>query len=214
MAIDCPAPPEAETPPRADLMAALRAELAAALAARPWGPALMTVGGIHLAVHLACQALFSAGELRPPFYLALWLVELVGVLAAMRAWLGPGWARSATLIRLVFRVWVTFLILSFNLASLNTFTGYAIDWFKPAWSTLSSFFFMMLAWLCNVWFLAAAVVTYFSGLVMVAFPQWQYATYGVTWCGLLVAIGSYLEGRRRRVVAPRPRAGWRLDGPE
>lgn len=210
MSVEAPATPESDLRPRDGLMPALRAELAHALAARPWGLAFMTVGAIHLAVFLACQALFTAGELRPPFYLTLWLVELVAVLVAMNAWLGPGWIRSATLIQLAFRVWITFLILSFNLASLNNFTGYSIDWFKPAWSTLSSFFFMSLAWLCNIWFLAAAVVTYFAGLLMVAFPAWQYAIYGVTWCGLLVAIGSYLERRRQR-SAQSPPAGWRLD---
>ncbi|GIW86014.1 MAG: hypothetical protein KatS3mg108_0338 [Isosphaeraceae bacterium] len=210
MAIDCPVPPQAQSPQDDELMAALRAELASALAARPWGLALITVGGIHLVIHLACQALYSSGELRPPFYLLLWLIELIAVLAALHSWLGPGWSRSATLIRLAFRVWITFLILSFNLASLNNLTGYAIDWFKPAWTTLSSFFFMTLAWLCNPWFLAAAVVTYLSGLIMVAFPDWQYATYAVTWCGLLVAIGSYLEGRRRRRLL-HPPADWRLD---
>jgi hypothetical protein len=197
--------------PRDPVMPALRAELARALDARPWGPALLTIAAIHLAIFLACQAMFTANILNPPYYLGLWGVELAAVVLALRAWLGPGWTRSSVLIQLAFRVWVTFLILSFNLASLNNFTGYAIEWFKPAWSTLSSFFFMTLAWLCNPWFLAPAVVTYFSGLLMVALPAWQYAIYGVTWCGLLVAIGTYLERRRRLAGGGTTRAGWRFD---
>ncbi len=180
-------------------MVPLRAELTELLARQPWGRALMTVGVIHLTIFLSCQAMFSAGEKTPIFYLALWFTELLAVLAAMRFWIGPGWTRSSTLINLAFRVWVTFLILSFNLASLNNFTGYAIDWFKPAWGTLSSFLFMTLAWLCSFWFLAPAVVMYFSGLLMVALPEWQYATYGVAWCGVLLVTGTILE--RRRIAA-------------
>lgn len=163
-----------------------------------WGLALMAIGWIHLAVFLVCQALYPLKELPHVYFVALWALELVANLLALRLVVGRGWIRSTPLIGVLARVWATFLILSFNVASLNTLTGWGFDWFKPVWSTLSTFGFATTAYLVNVWFFVPAVQMYFTGLLMVANPRWQYAIYGISWWLALHVIGLTIESWRAR----------------
>ena len=141
-------PPAPLSPPANDWRAALHAEMRDVGIRRPWGrAALMAVGWVHLVFFLACQAVYTWGHKSERLTLLLWVLELAAVLVAMRRVAGRDWIRESPGVTLVVRVWVTFLILSFNVASLNHLTGYTIDWFKPAGCTLASFGFATLAWL-------------------------------------------------------------------
>jgi hypothetical protein len=180
--------------------ALLVADLRREARARPWGPAVMAVGWVHLASFAVCQAVYSACVRAPWVSLVLWALELAAVLAAVRAVAGPGWFRESPAVGLVLRVWVTFLILSFNVASLNTLTGLSSDWFKPVWCTLSSFGFATMAWLFGPRYLVPAFQMYFTSLLMVRFPGWNYAIYGASWCAALQWVGLDLARRRARLV--------------
>jgi hypothetical protein len=183
------------------------ADLCQVAVARPWGPALMAVGLVHFAAFLVCQAVYTAGVRAPTVSLALWGVELFAVLTAMRMVAGRHWIRSSPAVGLVVRVWITFLILSFNVASLNTLTGWTVDWFKPVWCTLASFGFATMAWLFGLRYLIPAFQMYFTGLLMVRFPEWNYLIHGLSWCAALQGVGWDLHVRRQRllrVIASRP----------
>jgi hypothetical protein len=193
--------PSPSAPPPLDWKAALAADLREAGLRRPWGPALMAVGWVHLAFFLACQAVYFWGQKSERLTLLLWALELAAVLAAMRRVAGRDCIRESPGIGLVVRIWITYLILSFNVASLNHLTGYTIDWFKPAWCTLASFGFATLAWLFGYRFLIWAVQMYFTGLLMVQFREWNYAINGLSWFVILHAIGLSLHHQRTRTLA-------------
>lgn len=186
---------------------------------RRWGRALMVVGWVHLGIFLACQVLDSKAVENPWPYLGLWALELFLVLAVMRRLAGRGWAYSNPLMKVITRMGATFLILSFNLASLNTLMGRDLsNWFKPAWCTLSTFCFAMLAWLVNLWYLVPAVQMYFTSLLMLVMPGWTYLIYGLSWCLALQGVGLVLE--RRRLLGARtlraeinPESLKKADGP-
>jgi hypothetical protein len=185
---------------QADWRDALRADLRQVGERRPWGRALMAVGWVHLVFFLACQAVYFWGNKSEPLTLLLWALELAAVLVAMRRVAGRGWLYESPGVGLVVRIWVTYLILSFNVASLNHLTGYTVDWFKPAWCTLGSFGFATLAWVFGYRFLIWAVQMYFTGLLMVQFRDWNYTINALSWFVILHGIGLSLE---------RQRAAWR-----
>jgi hypothetical protein len=183
---------------------ALAADLVRVAVRDRWARALMAVGWIHLAAFLACQALYTSGERGPGTFLATWALESVAVLWAFRRIAGPSWHRATPLAGVVLRVWATLLILSFNVASLNTLTGWQVDWFKPVWATLSSFAFMVLAYLISYRFFFPAVVMYFTGLLMVRNPAWNYLIYGLSWWATLQVIGLLILRRARSLAAEAP----------
>jgi hypothetical protein len=176
---------------------------------RPWGQALMAVGGVHLVFFVICQAVYTAGVRASLPSLVLWSSELATVLLVMRIVAGRGWAHNSPAVGLILRVWITFLILSFNVASLNTLTGWTLDWFKPVWCTLASFGFATMAWLFGLRFLIPAFQMYFTGLLMVRFPEWSYLIHGVSWCAALQYLGWDLARRRPRPIGSAPVAGQR-----
>lgn len=167
----------------------MREDLFRVLEDRRWGYALMTVGWIHLLVFLVCQPLYVPDGSRTLVFLGLWLAELFAILIAMRFWLGKNWKNRCTIVNLTFKIWVTFLILSFNVASMNTLMGWQSDWFKAVWATLSTFVMMMLTFLISPWFFAGAVWMYFTGLAMVKLPDWNYVIYGLSWWAAFQAGG-------------------------
>ena len=122
----------------------------------------MAVAWIHLVAFLGCHAVHSPSRESHPRHLLLWFIELVAVFLAMRVFVGKGWFWSPPAIHLVARLWLTLLILSFSLATLNATIGWETLWFKAAWGTLGSFFFATLAWLITPRFLILAVQMYFS----------------------------------------------------
>jgi hypothetical protein len=160
----------------------------------------MAVGAVHLGSFLACQAVYTAGVRAEWVSLVLWGAELAAVLTALRLVAGAGWFRESPAVGLVLRVWVTFLILSFNVASLNTLTGWAVDWFKLGWCTLASFGFATMAWLFGLRFLVPAFQMYFTGLLIVRFPDWAYLIHGLSWWAALQYIGLDLVRRRARLL--------------
>jgi hypothetical protein len=197
-------PHDADAP---DWKALLMADLRRAGMRRPWGLALMAVGWVHLGFFAVCQATYTAGVRAPWVSILLWGLELAGVLSAVRLVAGPGWFRRSPAVGLILRIWVTFLILSFNVASLNSLMGIAtMDWFKPVWCTLSSFGFATMAWLFGARFLIPAFQMYFTGLLMVRYPDWNYAIYSLSWWLALHGIGWDLLRRRAnllRIAEPR-----------
>ena len=194
-----------KTPCPLDLRAwksALVADLGRVAVRDRWGLALMAVGWVHLGFFLVHQACYTPDASRASLSLALWVAEFGAVLATIRRIAGPGWHRATPLAGLLVRVWGTFLIVSFNVVSLNTLTGWTLDWFKPVWATLSIFGFMMMAYLVDFKFFYLAAQMYFTGLIMVRLPAWNYLIYGLSWWAALQAIGLSLERRRRHWRQP------------
>lgn len=166
-----------------------------------WGLALMIVGWVHLAGFLACQAIYLPdvrGDLKHPSF---WFLEFGAILLVFRLVSGRGWWRASPSASLVTRIWGTFLILTFNIATYNTLTGWTLDWFKPVWCTLSTFGFATLAWMIDLRFLYLAVQMYFTGLLIIRFPHQSYAIYGLSWWASLQAVGFALERRRQRATS-------------
>jgi hypothetical protein len=163
-----------------------------------WGLALMAVGWVHLGFFLVNQLLFSWDDPSDAHFVGLWVLEVAAVVGTIRLVAGRGWHRASPLAGIVVRVWATFLILSFSVATLNSLTGGTIDWFKLAWCTLSSFGFATMAWLLSPWFLVPAFQMYFTGLLTVVHPGLSYLIHGASWCLALQAIGLVLERRRAR----------------
>jgi len=154
---------------------------------------LAGVACINLVTFTLCQIIYvpdGHADFRHPL---LWLLELAAVLAFLRKSLGRGWIRSSAAINLVAKLWTTFLILSFNLVTLNSFTGFELAWYKPVWATLSTFLFASLAWAFSPWFFVPAVQMWATGLLMVNFPDWGFLIYGVSWWLALMGIAIHLR---------------------
>ena len=184
----------------------LRADLAEQAVRRPWGPAVMAIGAVHLGFFLGCQAAYSSGVRAEWVSLSLWGAEVAALVVTMRFVAGRGWLHESPAVGLIFRVWVTFLILSFNVATLNSLMGWSVDWFKLVWCTLSSFGFATMAWLFGPRYLVPAFQMYFTGLLMVWLPQWSYLIHGLSWCVALQYLGLDLVRRRARLL-DRPSPG-------
>ena len=149
---------------------------------------MTAVAWIHLSCFLACQVLYDPSVQRDPRLVFIWAGELAAVVAVLRVLVGAGWFGSSPSISVVTRLWATFLILSFNLVMLNALTGWESRWYKPAWGTLSTFFFAALAWLFTPRFFIPAVQMYFTALLMVRFKDYENLIYGVSWWLALLGI--------------------------
>jgi hypothetical protein len=160
---------------------------------------LAGVGCIHLATFAIGQSIFDPAILRDLRHPVLWFLELVAVMVFLRKTLGRGWSRSSTAINLVAKLWTTFLILSFNLVTLNSITGFELAWYKPVWATLSTFLFASLAWLFTPWFLVPAVQMWATGLLMISLPDWAFLIYGVSWW--LALLGIAILMKRQELLA-------------
>src|SRR5262245_46131456 len=188
-------------PASCDWRAALRADLDRALVSGGgrWSRALTAVAMIHLTTFVLCQVLHDPLVERDVRHLALWIVELAAVILTMRRVAGLGWFWSSPAINLIARLWVTFLILSFNVATLNALTGWESLWFKASWGTLSTFLFATLAWLFTLKFLIPAVLMYFTALLMARFPDWNNLIYGVS--RFLALLGTAYTVRKSEGVS-------------
>ncbi len=156
--------------------------------------ALAGVACINFVTFAICQIIFVSdgrADFRHPL---LWFLELLAVLAFLRKSLGPGWFRSSAAISLVAKLWTTFLILSFNVVTLNSFTGFELAWYKPVWATLSTFLFASLAWAFSPWFFVPAVQMWATGLLMVNLPDWCFLIYGASWWLALMGVAIHLRG--------------------
>lgn len=165
-----------------------------------WGLSLMAIGALHFTFFLACQAaVLTVGPTVRWVYPVLWISEVIATLFLMRMVAGRDWIRACPMVSVVSRVWVTYLILCFGLATLNNLGGWEHDWFKPVWCTLGTFGFATMAWLFSLWFLVPAFQMYFTAILMVEFPRWNFLIHGISFGMALAGIGLYLELRRRRI---------------
>jgi hypothetical protein len=179
--------------------AALRAELDWVIArgGGRWSRALVAVAVIHLLAFVVCHLLHSPSRASDPRHILVWFLELVAVFVAMRLVAGKGWFWSPQAVHLIGRLWLTLLILSFSLSTLNAMIGWETLWFKAAWGTLSSFFFAALAWLFTPRFLILAVQMYVTALLMARFMEWNNLIYGTSWSIALLAIAATVRRRER-----------------
>jgi hypothetical protein len=154
---------------------------------------LAGVACINLVTFTICQ-LINVPDGRADFrHPLLWLLELGAILVFLRKSMGRGWIRSSAAINLVAKLWTTFLILSFNLVTLNSLTGFELPWFRPVWATLSTFLFASLAWVFSPWFFVPAVQMWATGLLMLNFPHWGFLIYGVSWWLALMGVAIHLR---------------------
>ncbi len=158
-----------------------------------WSRAMAVVAWIHLAAFTLCHVLHKPGHESDPRHLLIWFLELVAVFVAMRLVVGKGWFWTPPAIHLIGRLWLTFLILSFSLATLNHVIGWQTLWFKAAWGTLSSFLFATLAWLITPRYLILAVQMYVTALLMARYMDWNNLIYGGSWWAALMAISLMLR---------------------
>ena len=171
-----------------------------------WSTVLYSIAGIHLLAFLITQWMYDPARDSDPRLLGVWIVELLAIWAALRAITGCWGYRLDTAPGVVLRVWVTFFILDFNSVLMNAQSGWAIHWYRLAWPTLSTFGFATLAWLVNVRFLIPAVQMWVTGLILVRFPTWSYAVYGVSWTAALVGTAWWIDRDRQtgqKAAAPR-----------
>jgi hypothetical protein len=168
-----------------------------------WSRALMAVAWIHLFAFVVCHALRSPRQESDPRHILVWFIELVAVFVAMRLFAGKGWFWKPQAIHLIGRMWLTLLILSFSLSTLNATIGWQTLWFKAAWGTLSSFFFATLAWLITYRFLFFAFQMYFTALLMARFMDWNNVIYGASWWLAIMAIAWTVRRRERQHLAAR-----------
>lgn len=158
-----------------------------------WPRALVGVATVHMAAFAVCQWLAEPVSRRDLRYLAIWFVELVAVFGVMRLLAGRHWIRRNAAVSLAAKLWTTFLILSFNVVSLNSLVGIEHPWFKAVWCTLSTFLFASLAWLFSPLFFIPAVQMWATGLLMATFDPYAYAIYGVSWFAALVGIAAHIR---------------------
>jgi hypothetical protein len=168
-----------------------------------WSRALMAVAWIHLLAFVICHTLHNPRQDSDPRHILVWFIELVSVFVAMRIFAGKGWFWSPQAIHFVGRLWLTLLILSFSLSTLNATIGWQTLWFKAAWGTLSSFFFATLAWLITPRFLILAVQMYVTALLMARFMDWNNLIYGVSWWLALMVIAWTVRGHELRIARTR-----------
>jgi hypothetical protein len=179
----------------------LRAELADTFVrgGGRWSKAVAAVAWIHLGSFLTCHALFDRAVPRDVRLFYVWMGELAAVLSALRLIAGPRWTKASAAVGIVARLWCTFLILSFNLLSLNELLGWELRWCKPAWGTLSTFFLASMAWLFTPRLFIPAVQMYFTALLMIRFPEQENLIYGVSWWLALLGISWRIRLRERAV---------------
>jgi len=182
-----------------DGLAAEVAEVARIAGRDRWGVGLMAIGWMHLAIFLACHALFARGDRAEWHFVSLWGLDLALALGIARRFVGGPSPRPApALLRVTVRVWATFFILCLSSASLNRLTGLQAEWFKATWGTLATFGFATMAWIYHPAFLIVAVQMSLTGLLIATHPGSAYAIYGASWCLALNGIGLALERRRAR----------------
>ncbi len=105
---------------------------------------------------------------------------------------------SPPLARFLFRVWISYFALAFNLCSMNTLRGHRMFELFPAMASLASFGFLIMTFAVNRRFFAAVLVMFAAGLLMSAFLLHAYLIFGLAWWLVLNGIGS------DAAVGPRP----------
>ena len=161
---------------------------------RRLGVGFVWLGWFHCLIFACCEFLYLRGDRAAIHYLPLWGIDLAFAVLILRHRLPitpgsgeRGWNPVAL------RVWLTFAILCFSSASLNSLTGFEVDWFKISWSLLGTFAFATMAWIFHLAFLIPAVQMSLTGLLIAACPRHSYLIFGVSWLVILNALGCLLE---------------------
>ncbi len=161
------------------------------------GAGLLVVAWVHLVIFACCEALFLTGDRAATHFLPLWIGDVAfGLLYLRPKLVGLGRLDSARSARLTLRIWLTFAILCLTSASLNSLTGFQIDWFKISWSMLGTFGFATLAWIFHLAFLIPAVLMSITALLIASHPDHAYIIFGLAWFLTLHALAVGLEGKR------------------
>ena len=158
------------------------------------GIGLILVGWIHCLLFAVCEYLYREGDRVSFHYLTFWLLDVIfaGVILIRRlphldGGGSHGWGRVSL------RVWLTFLLLCLTSASLNTITGFQIDWFKISWALLGTFAFATMAWIFHIFLLLPAIQMSLTALLIAAYPDHSYLIFGVSWLLVLNGLGLALE---------------------
>lgn len=170
---------------------------------RNWGLALQLIGWLHLVAFGLCWYLTVFLDYhQAPGYLTIWFSELLGLGLIFRLFGGPASAEPAPgLQRFVVRVWTSYFLLVFNLATLNTLRGHKMFELFPATASLASFAFLALTFVVDRRFFAAVLVMFGSGLLMAASLLHAFLVFALAWWLVLQGIGLWL-GLDRRVATP------------
>ena len=159
-----------------------------------FGLRLSLVGGVQLIIFGICEILFVRGDRAAIHFLPLWCLDVVLtatlLIPRLSAETNSSSQRAA---KLVVRIWLTCAILCLTSASLNSITGFAIDWFKVSWAMLGTFGFATLAWLFHLAFLLPAVAMSLTALLIASHPGHAYLIFGASWCLTLQPIAAWLE---------------------
>jgi hypothetical protein len=160
---------------------------------RRWGLSLLLVGWLHLIAFSGCYTLtILMNYHEPEGYLAIWLAELLGVWLIFRLCGGPRSPEAPPLYRFVWRVWVSYFLLAFNLGSMNTLRGHRMFEMFPAMASLASFAFLVMTFALDRRFFGAVLVMFAAGLLMAAFLWHAYLVFAVAWWLVLNGIGLVL----------------------
>jgi len=161
---------------------------------RHWGLTLVLIGWLHLFAFLVCYGMTILLDYHEaPGYLTVWFSELAGVGLLFRLCGGPRSPEAPPpLARFVYRVWIAYFLLAFNLASMNTLRGHRLFELFPAMASLASFAFLIMTFTIHRRFFAAVLVMFFSGLLMAAFLLHAFLVFAVAWWLVLNGIGWQL----------------------
>jgi hypothetical protein len=168
---------------------------------RRWGLALLLVAWLHLLAFSLCHYLtIACGYHEAAGYLAVWAGELCGMGLIFRLCGGPRPAEAPPpLARFIFRLWVSYFVLAFNLGTMNTLRGNRLFELFPAMASLASFAFLVMAFAVSRRFFAAVLVMFAAGLLMSAYLMHAYLIFALAWWLVLNGIGlGLLWGRLRR----------------
>ncbi len=166
---------------------------------RRWDVAFMLLGWWHLVAFGACYYLTIAADYHGSIgYLLIWTGELAGAWLIFRSCGGPRGAAQpvGSLEQLVRRVWLAYLVLAFNLGSLNSLRGHRLFEFFPAIASLASFALIVMSVTVDRRFFVAVVVMFASGLLMAANLLHAYLIFALAWWAILNGIGIALFLRR------------------
>ena len=158
------------------------------------GLGLIWLGWFHLLIFACCEFLFLRGDRAASHFLPLWAADIAFAFFILRHRLpGEPGTGERGLGRLAVRVWLTFAILCFTTVSLNSLTGFQIDWFKISWSLLGTFAFATMAWIFHLAFLIPAIQMSLTSLLIATYPRHAYLIFGISWLLVLNGLGGLLE---------------------
>jgi hypothetical protein len=161
------------------------------------------LGWEHLAACAGSYYLLAVERVRSPWpYALLWLVQVAVALSAITWTRVRTRAAKSPLQRHVDRTWLVFLLLCWNVATLNVLAGQPVFAFLPVLATLSSFAFLVLTSFLSRRFLAAALTLCATGGLIARFPTYGFLLYGAGWLVVLQALGVVFFRKRDRWRAP------------